>query len=236
MTLFINKIIINPKWLKLYLSTFLLIIFTVPQANVWAIQTNKSSFNLHITHTESKRLYDSATLQTRLTSATAYRSEQISEKLGGRILFGYQEQIQDKNSITAAQYAAGYFGGISLNYTVLKITAYQLKFFSQYQYHQLEGRDGIQKINIQWHDLTAGIRNYYTLTPRLQILADARYYQVVGSQRALEPLSQIINFKNKSSVTYSVGLAYQVDVRGYLAIKWIAGAQQGFRLFLAKDF
>ncbi len=232
MSIFVKK----NSFLKLYLTTFLLIMFALPQVTVWANPKNKSSFNLHITHTESERLYDSVILQTRLTSATGYRSEQITEKLGGRILFGYQEQIQDKNTIVAAQYAAGYFGGISLNYELLNVSSYQLKMFSQYQYHQLEGRDGEQKINIQWYDLTVGFRNYYKLTQRLQVLADARYYHVVGSQRALEPLTQTINFKNKLPIVYSIGLAYHVDVSGYLAIKWITGGAQGLRLFLAKDF
>jgi len=195
-----------------------------------------SSFNLLITHSESKRLYQSELVQTRVSSLTIYNSERISKRVDGSLILGYQEQIQESNSIVAARYAVGYFGGLSFNFELIQTENYRFNLFSQYRYHELEGIEGEQKVNISWYDVTVGLGNYYNLTTRLQLLADVSYVSVSGTQRAREPLSQTISFKNKSNVNYGLGFSYHINASGHLVIKWLEGAQQGFSLYLAKDF
>lgn len=195
-----------------------------------------SSFNLTISNSEFIRINQNQALKTRVSSITAYRSEKISTNLGGSLIFGYQEQFQDKNTIVAARYATGYFAGIRINYDLLRTLNYRINVFTGFQYHQLEGSEGKQKITISWYDITLGIGNYYNITTRLKLLADVSFFQEKGSQRALEPLSQTINFKNKSNISYSVGMAYHLNASGYIAVKWLDGYQQGFQLFFAKDF
>lgn len=195
-----------------------------------------SSFNLQVSHSETERTYESTIIKTQISSITAYRAEKISERMAGSLILGYQEQVQDQNTIVAARFAAGYFAGISVNYDVLKTTNFRSNLFTKYQYHKLDGDEADQKIEISWYDISFGIGNYYNVTSNTQLLADASVIKISGTQRALEPLSQIIKFENKSNVTYGVGIAYHLNASGYIAVKWLAGYDQGFRLFLAKDF
>jgi len=220
--------------LKLFILVFVFVLGLLTANNSWA--KPKSSFNLLITHSESDRLYDQQSIETRISTLTIYRAEQVSSRLAGRLIGGYQEQIQDKNTIPAAQYAAGYFLGLSLNYDVFQSTRYRFNVFSQYIYHQLEGRNGIQKVEVSWYDITFGFRNYLYIGSRFNLLADISYVSLTGSQRAFEPLSQTINFKNESTINYSLGMAYFISSSGYVGIKNLTGYQQGFQLIFAKDF
>ncbi|VAW91117.1 hypothetical protein MNBD_GAMMA22-2630 [hydrothermal vent metagenome] len=195
----------------------------------------ESSFNLNITHTESTRLYNDVAVNTRVSSVTAYRSERLSEFLAGSIIIGYQEQVQDDNLIPAARYAVGYFAGVNFNYDLFRTSNNRLNIMTQYQYHILRGDDADQKITVNWYDISVGIGNFYRLTERLQLLADVSYTELLGNERALEPLSQTIEFKNETNVSYGVGVAYHINANGYVAIKWLDGAQQGFRFFLATN-
>jgi len=197
---------------------------------------NSATFNLSITHIETERIYSNETTQTKVTSITGYRTEKVTDNFGGSLILGYQEQIQDKNSIVAAQYAIGYFGGVQFNYDVINTSSYRFNAIAKYQYHKLEGKDGEQEVKISWYDVTFGIRNYLYLSTRAQLLADVVYIMESGTQRALDPISQTINFENKSDITYSLGLAYYVDSSGYVVVKWFDGARQGFQLLFAKDF
>ena len=200
----------------------------------WAGEINR--FNLSITHSESERVFQNETLQTKTSSISGSGTEKLSDRLDGSLIIGYQEQVQDNNSIIAAQYAVGYFIGVGFTYDAFKTEKYRFATFAKYQYHQLEGRDGEQKTNITWYDITFGIENYYNLTTNTQLFADVSYYQESGTQRALEPLSQTISFENKSDITYGVGLAYYLKASSHIAVKWLQGAHKGFQLYFANDF
>ncbi len=196
----------------------------------------ENSFNLNITHTESTRLYQGVAVNTRVSSITGYRTERLSEFLAGSLIVGYQEQIQDDNVIPAARYAAGYFAGISFNYDIMRTINNRLNIMAQYQYHLLRGEDADQKVTVNWYDIAVGIGDYYRLTERLQLLADVSYSELSGNERALDPLSQTLDFKNETNVTYGIGVAYYLTTNGSIAVKWLDGAQQGFRFFLATNF
>ncbi len=196
----------------------------------------ESSFNLNITHSESTRLYQGVAVNTRVSSITGYRTEKLSEFLAGSLIVGYQEQTQDDNVIPAARYTAGYFAGISFNYDILRSANNRFNIMAQYQYHLLRGDDADQKVTVNWYDITVGLGDFYRLTERLQLLADVSYTELSGNERALDPLSQTIDFKSETNVTYGIGVAYYLNARGSIAIKWLDGAQQGFRLFLATNF
>jgi len=216
--------------LKLIFIVFILMINT----NLFA--KNISSFNLLLTHVETEWLYDTKKVDTRLSSISIYRTEPLTEKLEGSIILGFQEQVQDKNVITAARYAAGYFAGFSINYDLLKTTNFRLKINSQYQFHQLEAQEVKQRVSTNWYDISIGLENYYSITNSVQFTFDIQYEELSGTQNAREPISQTISFKNNTTLNYAAGLSYQVSAKGYIAFKLIEGSYQGFRIYFGNNF
>ncbi len=210
------------------LSIFILVLFLLIVNGVQGGEITR--FQLNISHIELDRVYQNKIIPTKFTSITGKGTEKLSENLKGSLIFGYQEQIQNENSILAARYAVGYFFGISVNYSVLRTGSYQLSIPAKYRYHQLEGKEAKQTMNITWYDIALGIENYFNVGSNTQLLADVSVFKESGNERATGLLSQSISFESKSNVTYSVGIAYNLDSGGLLAVKWLQGAEQGFQL------
>ncbi|MFV2061273.1 MAG: hypothetical protein ACC653_11370 [Gammaproteobacteria bacterium] len=192
-----------------------------------------SRVKLNISHTELDRIYKNEIIPTKYTSITGVGTEKLSDNLKGSLIFGYQEQLQGENSIAAARYAVGYFGGLSVDYTIFKRNNFESSLLAKYQYHQLEGKEADQAVKITWYDITFGVENYYSLNNNIQLLADVYSFKESGEERALEPLSQLIHFENKSSITYSLGIAYNLNSGGSFGVKWLNGAEQGFQLIFS---
>jgi hypothetical protein len=206
--------------------TLIIIQFSIN--SVWGGEITR--FQLNISHTQLDRFYENKIIPTKFNSIIGTGTEKLSENFKGSLIFGYQEQLQNENSVVAARYAIGYFLGFGINYSILRTENYHLTIPAKYRYHQLEGKDAGQVINITWYDVTLGIENYFDIGSNIQLLADLYVFKESGTERALEPISQSIIFENKSDITYSVGIAYNLKPSSSLAVKWLHGAEQGFQL------
>ncbi len=224
-------LVINILLTKTMIKITIMILFFAMVHSAWGEGITR--FELNISHTELDRTYNNKTMATQFNSITGLGTEQLSNNFSGSLILGYQEQLQDGNVIKAARYAIGYFGGIAVDYTVVQASKYKLTIPAKYQYHQLEGKDGNQTVNITWYDISLGVKNYYNLGTNTQLLADVYYFEESGNQRALAPLSQSIRFDNKSNITYSIGMAYFLKANSSLAFKWLQGSEQGFHLLFS---
>jgi hypothetical protein len=194
------------------------------------------NFSLQLEHSESSWQYTTTTLTSKSSKLGVQLEQFMSPRLSGTLYVGFLDLSQPANTLPAAQFSSGYYGGIELSLLLLDLSHLKLDLTGGYAYQDTEGKDGGTTVNFVWYDTYGQLGMSIPLSRQLWLRAAGGVLHSSGEQRVSGTGSQLLTFTEQQKEYYSAGLDYWLDGSGFIRLDWLGGNRDGFRISFHRDF
>lgn len=173
---------------------------------------------------------------TRLNTIDLIIREPLAEDFDGAVLFGHTNTTQSTNPILAGQDTLGGYLGLDLRYQLIRTPSYALQLRGAYFYTETEASREDQDLKWRWHQLEVALNQAFYISKSLTINLGASSLVIEGREEAVGPVNQNLNFEAKDSTFGKIGLQFNLERSGQVALELQAGAIQGGQVAFSRAF
>jgi hypothetical protein len=160
----------------------------------------------------------------------------LMSHLDGSFVLGFIDTSQSSNPFPEGQNTSGNFLEVGLRAYYYRGEKFNLSSGFYYRYVDTSHSGASQDINWRWHHGSVDVRAQIQLGNYLELLAGASAIFIDGEERASGTVTQLIDFKEKDSLSEYAGAQIILDRTGRIGIKIDTGSLRGGQIYFARWF